>query len=76
MTTTGRLNSISPVDAADVVFMNADKDEDPWLLLRYCVDRGAQLAVCTRGAAPVALSSKHLHPVLAGTTSERAPALA
>ena len=117
------------VDAADVVFMNADKTEDPWLLLGHCVDRGAQLAVCTLGAAgaialdthgvqyrvaaepadvvdtngagdafmagfldaylrgedtalclraaarqaTVALSSKHLHPILAGTTPESAP---
>jgi len=36
--------------AAEVVFMNDDAVDDPWALLRACVDRGPRLAVCTRGA--------------------------
>lgn len=36
--------------AADAVFMNDDKANDPWDLLRSCLDRGPRLAVCTRGA--------------------------
>lgn len=38
------------VRAADVVFMNADATDDPWTLMRTCLDRGPRLAVCTLGA--------------------------
>ncbi|OFI39948.1 carbohydrate kinase [Arthrobacter sp. SW1] len=38
------------VRAADAVFMNDDRAEDPWMLMRSCIDRGPRLAVCTRGA--------------------------
>lgn len=36
--------------AADAVFMNDDKADDPWDLMRSCLERGPRLAVCTRGA--------------------------
>lgn len=36
--------------AADGVFMNADGTDDPWGLMRSCLDRGPSLAVCTLGA--------------------------
>lgn len=36
--------------AAEVVFMNDDRTEDPWALMRSCIDRGPRLTVCTRGA--------------------------
>ncbi|MEV5070166.1 carbohydrate kinase family protein [Microbacterium sp. LMI12-1-1.1] len=36
--------------AADVVFMNDDATDDPWALMRSCLDWGPRLAVCTRGA--------------------------
>ncbi|WP_374976168.1 carbohydrate kinase family protein [Microbacterium trichothecenolyticum] len=36
--------------AADVVFMNDDATDDPWALMRSCLDRGPRLAVCTLGA--------------------------
>ncbi|WP_324013184.1 carbohydrate kinase family protein [Microbacterium sp. JZ37] len=46
------------VRAADVVFMNDDRTDDPWALMRSCLDRGPRLAVCTRGAeGAVALSA-------------------
>lgn len=35
---------------ADVVFMNADAVDDPWALVRSCVERGPRVAVCTLGA--------------------------
>ena len=38
------------VRAADVVFLNADRTDDPWALMRACLDRGPRLAVCTLGA--------------------------
>lgn len=38
------------LSAADVVFMNDDQTEDPWELMRSCLERGPRLAVCTRGA--------------------------
>lgn len=38
------------VRAADVVFLNADATDDPWALLRSCLDRGPRLAICTLGA--------------------------
>lgn len=38
------------VRAADVVFMNDDRTDDPWRLMQECLDRGPRLAVCTRGA--------------------------
>ena len=38
------------VRAADVVFMNDDATDDPWLLMQACLDRGPRLAVCTLGA--------------------------
>ncbi len=37
--------------AADAVFMNDDRTDDPWELMRSCLERGPRLAVCTRGAA-------------------------
>ena len=37
--------------AADTVFMNDDRTDDPWELMRSCLARGPRLAVCTRGAA-------------------------
>lgn len=37
------------VRAAEVVFMNADRAADPWMLMRGCLDRGPRLAVCTLG---------------------------
>ena len=36
--------------AADVVFMNDDQADEPWELMRSCLERGPRLAVCTRGA--------------------------
>lgn len=36
--------------AADAVFMNDDRTDDPWELMRSCLERGPHLAVCTRGA--------------------------
>ena len=36
--------------AADAVFMNDDRTDDPWKLMRSCLARGPRLAVCTRGA--------------------------
>ncbi|GGR51345.1 sugar/nucleoside kinase (ribokinase family) [Nocardioides luteus] len=36
--------------AADVVFMNDDAVEDPWVLMESCLDRGPRLALCTLGA--------------------------
>jgi sugar/nucleoside kinase (ribokinase family) len=39
------------LEAADVVFMNADRiGDDPLAFLRHCVEEGASLAVCTLGA--------------------------
>jgi sugar/nucleoside kinase (ribokinase family) len=38
------------LDAASFVFMNADRLPAPEDFLRDCVDRGAQVAVCTLGA--------------------------
>ena len=38
------------VRAADVVFMNDDATDDPWVLMQTCLDRGPRLAVCTLGA--------------------------
>lgn len=35
---------------AEVVFMNADRTDDPWGLLASCIARGPRLAVCTLGA--------------------------
>lgn len=35
---------------ADVVFMNADAVDDPWDLVRSCIERGPRVAVCTLGA--------------------------
>lgn len=35
---------------ADVVFMSADAVDDPWALLRSCIERGPRVAVCTLGA--------------------------
>jgi sugar/nucleoside kinase (ribokinase family) len=44
--------------AAEVVFMNDDRTDDPWELMRSCVARGPRLAVCTRGAeGAIALQS-------------------
>ncbi|WP_435746100.1 hypothetical protein [Microbacterium sp. PMB16] len=62
--------------AADAVFCNADRLGDPVAFLRFCVDAGASLAVCTLGAdvlaalaagarsAATVLRSRHLHPLL------------
>ncbi|MGW8481581.1 carbohydrate kinase family protein [Microbacterium sp. NPDC055903] len=38
------------LDAADAVFCNADRLDDPVVFLRACIDAGARLAVCTLGA--------------------------
>lgn len=38
------------IDAADAVFCNADRLEDPVAFLRACIENGASLAVCTLGA--------------------------
>lgn len=38
------------VRAAETVFMNDDRTDDPWELMRSCLARGPRLAVCTRGA--------------------------
>lgn len=38
------------LEAADVVFCNADRLADPVAFLRSCIDRGAGLAVCTLGS--------------------------
>lgn len=35
--------------AADVVFMNDDRTDDPWALMAACLRRGPRIAVCTRG---------------------------
>jgi len=46
------------VRAADVVFMNDDGTDDPWVLMQRCLDRGPRLAVCTLGAeGAIALSA-------------------
>ncbi|HXH80949.1 carbohydrate kinase family protein [Nocardioides sp.] len=51
------------LDAAEFVFMNADKlDAPPQEFLRTCVDRGARIAVCTLGAeGAVAVDAQGLH---------------
>lgn len=36
--------------SAHAVFMDDDRTEDPWDLMRTCLERGPRLAVCTRGA--------------------------
>jgi len=38
------------LEAAEVVFMNADRTDDPWALLTRCVAAGPRVAVCTLGA--------------------------
>lgn len=38
------------VQAADVVFMNDDRTEDPWEVMQGCLERGPSLAVCTLGS--------------------------
>lgn len=38
------------LEAADAVFMNADRTDDPWRLLARCLEAGPRLAVCTLGA--------------------------
>lgn len=38
------------LEAAEVVFMNADATRDPWGLLARCLEAGPRLAVCTLGA--------------------------
>lgn len=38
------------VRAATTVFMSSDSTEDPWELMRSCLERGPRLAVCTLGA--------------------------
>lgn len=38
------------VRASDVLFMNDDRTDNPWELMRSCIERGPRLAVCTRGA--------------------------
>ena len=38
------------LEAADAVFMNADRTDDPWALLARCIDAGPGIAVCTLGA--------------------------
>ncbi|WP_350348278.1 carbohydrate kinase family protein [Agromyces sp. G08B096] len=38
------------LEAADAVFMNADRIGDPWPFLERCIRGGASLAVCTLGA--------------------------
>ena len=39
------------IDAADVIFMNADRiGDDPFPFMEPCIERGASLVVCTLGA--------------------------
>ena len=39
------------IDAADVIFMNADRiGDDPFPFMEPCIERGARLVVCTLGA--------------------------
>ena len=38
------------LEAADAVFMNADRTDNPWALLARCIDAGPGIAVCTLGA--------------------------
>ncbi len=38
------------LEAAEAVFMNADRTDDPWALLARCIDAGPRIAVCTLGA--------------------------
>lgn len=38
------------LEAADAVFMNADRTDDPWALLARCIEAGPGIAVCTLGA--------------------------
>jgi len=38
------------LEAAEVVFMNGDRTDDPWRLLERCLEAGPRLAVCTLGA--------------------------
>jgi sugar/nucleoside kinase (ribokinase family) len=46
------------LEAAEVVFMNADRTDDPWALLARCLDAGPRIAVCTLGAeGAIALDS-------------------
>ena len=48
------------VEAASFVFMNGDRLEAPQDFLHACVDRGAQVAVCTLGAGgAVAVDARH-----------------
>ena len=52
--------------AADVVFMNDDATDDPWVLLQSCLDRGPRLAVCTLGArGAIALAADGTRAVVA-----------
>lgn len=45
--------------AADVVFCNADRLDDPLVFLRACIDAGATLAVCTLGADGAVAVDEH-----------------
>jgi sugar/nucleoside kinase (ribokinase family) len=49
------------LDAASFVFMNGDRLDSPYDFLRSCVNRGAQVAVCTLGAeGAIAVDALHL----------------
>lgn len=59
------------LSAAEVVFMNDDKTDDPWELMRSCLERGPRLAVCTRGAqGAVALDSDGTHHEVAAVHAD------
>ncbi len=58
------------LEAAEVVFMNADRTDDPWALLAHCVAAGPRIAVCTLGAqGAIALDAEGRR-----ATTEAAPA--
>ncbi|NUU30288.1 PfkB family carbohydrate kinase [Arthrobacter sp. C9C5] len=57
--------------AADTVFMNDDRTDDPWALMRSCLARGPRLAVCTRGAeGAVALEADGTRHVVAAVPAD------
>ena len=59
------------LEAATFAFMNADRLDSPWELLRTCVDGGTQVAVCTLGAeGAIAMDAQHVrHRVAAEPVS-------
>jgi sugar/nucleoside kinase (ribokinase family) len=51
--------------------MNDDKTDDPWELMRSCLERGPRLAVCTRGTqGAVALEIDGTHHEVAAVRAD------